>query len=71
MTCIYFIIYVQLLIICILIVFADDTNIIFKYTNINNLNSLVTNELKLIFIVKLFIIIHFFNFISTLVTNEL
>ena len=24
----------------------DDTNIIFKYTNINNLNSLVTNEFR-------------------------
>ena len=30
---------------CSIILFADDTNIIFKHTNINNLNSLVTNEL--------------------------
>ena len=30
---------------CSIIVFADDTNIIFKHKNINNLNSLVTNEL--------------------------
>ena len=28
-----------------IILFADDTNIIFKHTNINNLNSLVNNEL--------------------------
>ena len=26
-------------------VIADDTNIIFKHKNINNLNSLVTNDL--------------------------
>ena len=30
---------------CSVILFADDTNIIFKNKNINNLNSLVTNEL--------------------------
>ena len=30
---------------CSIILFADDTNIIFKNKNINNLNSLVTNEL--------------------------
>ena len=30
---------------CSIILFADDTNIIFKHKNINNLNSLVTNEL--------------------------
>ena len=30
---------------CSIILFSDDTNIIFKNKNINNLNSLVTNEL--------------------------